>query len=107
MSLEMSSLAERDDWNCHWDNLATSAEYNPAQRYRRKLILSSLGLNQSASAPRVLDIGSGQGDFAAETLAACPDAQVLGLELERLRGSNRGYKSARRPVPAVRFASTA
>lgn len=94
----MSSLAVRDDWDRHWDDYASSAELNPAQRYRRKLILSSLGLNQSDSAPRVLDIGSGQGDFAAEVLGACPGAQVLGLELSAL-----GVKIAARKVPAAQF----
>jgi SAM-dependent methyltransferase len=94
----MSSPAVRDNWNRHWDDYASSAERNPAQRYRRKLILSSLDLNPAASAPRVLDIGSGQGDFAAEVLAACPNARVLGLEL-----STSGVAIAARKVPAAQF----
>jgi SAM-dependent methyltransferase len=95
---EMSSLAVHDNWDRHWDDYASSAERNPAQRYRRKLILSSLGLNQAASTPRVLDIGSGQGDFAADLLAACPDARVLGLEL-----SASGIEIAARKVPGAEF----
>jgi SAM-dependent methyltransferase len=94
----MSSLAVRDNWDRHWDDYASSAERNPAQRYRRKLILRSLGLDRAASPLRVLDIGSGQGDFAAEALAACPDAQVLGLEL-----SASGVEIAARKVPAAEF----
>jgi trans-aconitate methyltransferase len=94
----MSSLAVRDDWDSHWDDYASSAERNPAQRYRRKLILSSLGLDQAASTPRVLDIGSGQGDFAVEVLAACPGAQILGLEL-----STSGVQIAARKVPEAQF----
>jgi SAM-dependent methyltransferase len=90
--------AERDDWNRHWDDYASSAESNPAQRFRRQLILGSLALHQAASTPRVLDIGSGQGDFAVDVLAACPGAQVLGLEL-----SASGVAIAARKAPAARF----
>ena len=90
--------AERDDWNRHWDDYAASAQSNPAQRFRRRLILSSLALHQAASTPRVLDIGSGQGDFAVDVLAACPGAEVLGLEL-----SASGVEIATRKVPAAQF----
>ena len=90
--------AGRDDWNRHWDDYAFSAENNPAQRFRRQLILSSLALRQAASTPRVLDIGSGQGDFAVDLLAACPGAKVLGLEL-----SASGVEIATRKVPAAQF----
>jgi SAM-dependent methyltransferase len=90
--------AERDDWNRHWDDYASSAESNPAQRFRRQLILSWLALHQAAPTPRVLDIGSGQGDFAVDVLAACPGAQVLGLEL-----SASGVAIATRKAPAAQF----
>jgi SAM-dependent methyltransferase len=90
--------AERDDWNRHWDDYASSAESNPAQRFRRQLILWSLALSQAASTPRVLDIGSGQGDFAVDALAACPGAEVLGLEL-----SVSGVAFAAQKAPAARF----
>ena len=90
--------AGRDDWNRHWDDYASSAESNPAQRFRRQLILGSLALHEDASTPRVLDIGSGQGDFAVDVLAACPGAQVLGLEL-----SASGVAFAARKAPAARF----
>src|SRR5690349_24944440 len=85
-----NSVAQRDDWDRHWDDYASSAEHNPAQRFRRKLILSMLG-----EAPaRVLDIGSGQGDFAAEVTAAFPRAEVLGLEL-----SASGVQVSKQKVP--------
>ena len=93
-----AKAAGRDDWNRHWDDYASSAEYNPAQRFRRKLILSALALHQAAATPRVLDIGSGQGDFAVDVLAACPGAEVLGLEL-----SASGVGIATRKAPAAQF----
>lgn len=94
MSSRATTLAQRDDWDRHWDDYATSAERNPAQRYRRKLVLSLLG-----TAPaRLLDIGSGQGDFAADATAAFRDAAILGLEL-----SASGVQVARSKVPRAEF----
>jgi trans-aconitate methyltransferase len=46
----------------------------------------------------VLDIGSGQGDFAAEILADCASASILGLDL-----STSGVEIAARKVPDARF----
>jgi SAM-dependent methyltransferase len=87
-------LPQRDQWERHWDDYASSAERNPAQRFRRKLILSLLG-----NAPaRVLDIGSGQGDFAADLRAAFPEAEIVGLEL-----SASGVREASRKVPGAEF----
>ncbi|HTS64001.1 MAG TPA: class I SAM-dependent methyltransferase [Candidatus Acidoferrales bacterium] len=83
-----------DDWDRHWDDYAVSAQRNPAQRFRRKLILSLLG----ASPDRVLDIGSGQGDLAADLVAAFPHAEVAGLEL-----SASGVAHSRRKVPFAAF----
>jgi len=88
----------RDDWDRHWDDYAYSAECNPAQRYRRRLILSLLSLNESPHPARVLDIGSGQGDFAVDLLVSCPSAQFLGLEL-----SASGIEFAARKAPAAEF----
>jgi SAM-dependent methyltransferase len=86
--------AQRDQWDQHWDEYAHSAEQNPAQRFRRNLILSLLG-----EAPaRVLDIGSGQGDFAADAAAMFPQAQILGLEL-----STSGVQASRCKVPTAEF----
>jgi len=91
----MSTLAARDNWNRHWDDYAGAAERNPAQRFRRRLILSALSLTPDA---RVLDIGSGQGDLAADIASACPRVEVLGLEL-----SASGVEVASRKVPGATF----
>lgn len=95
------TVARPDDWDSHWDDYASAAEHNPAQRFRRRLILSMLcGTgNSSRIAPhRVLDIGSGQGDFAAQIAEALPSAKLLGLEL-----SASGVEAARRKVPGAEF----
>jgi SAM-dependent methyltransferase len=108
MNAAAHTVAQPDEWDRHWDEYASSAERNPAQRFRRKLILSMLCDTGNESArrrlpacvppKRVLDIGSGQGDFAADAAAAFPGAELLGLEL-----SASGVAAARRKVPGAEF----
>ena len=70
--------AHRDDWDQHWDNYAGAAERNPAQRYRRRVVL---GLLEAHGTPRrLLDIGSGQGDSWRLPRAAGRSAELLGIE---------------------------
>jgi SAM-dependent methyltransferase len=71
---------------------------NPAQAYRRRLVFEALGLERAAAPVRLLDLGSGTGDLAAEVLQVRPDAEVLGLDL-----SASGVELASRRVPAARF----
>ncbi|HLI56107.1 MAG TPA: class I SAM-dependent methyltransferase [Actinomycetota bacterium] len=87
--------AGADDWEQHWDQLAASAERNPAQRYRRRLLCAIL----SAGSPRrILDIGSGQGDLARDLHARFPTATIAGLEL-----SASGCAISRQKVPDATF----
>lgn len=89
---------ETDDWNEHWLSYARSARLNPAQAYRRELIFGALGLNTSRNGVRLLDLGSGTGDFAAEVLEVRPDAEVVGLDL-----SPSGVRIASEKVPQAKF----
>lgn len=92
----MNRSSVPDDWEQHWGDFAESAEDNPAQRYRTRLIFSRLKL---ALAPaRLVDIGSGQGDFLAQVRRRAPQTEVLGLEL-----SETGCRIARRKVPEATF----
>jgi trans-aconitate methyltransferase len=84
----------QDDWEQHWEDYAESAEHNPAQLYRRKIILRLL----TPGAKRVLDIGSGQGDLARTLTAERPGAEIVGLEQSR-----SGVEAAARKVPAAAF----
>lgn len=86
-----------DDWDRHWDDYAESAGENPAQAYRRRLILERLAAGGDRR--RVLDIGSGTGDLAADIVRAFPKAEVLGLDV-----SEGAVEHASRKVPAARFA---
>ena len=88
----------RDDWEQHWKEYGETAEQNPAQDYRRELILSLLGVRSSGEGARIMDIGSGQGDMAGSIRARFPSAEILGLDL-----SQSGVEISRRKVPGARF----
>jgi SAM-dependent methyltransferase len=71
-------VTDPDDWDHHWDAYGEAAEGNPANMYRRSLLLKLLGRPASGSA--VLDIGSGQGEFANHLQKVYPDLQIWGVE---------------------------
>ena len=81
-----------DDWNAHWDKYAAAASENPAQRMRHRTIVRWLE-RSGGGAPRVFDIGCGQGDLLAKISGALPRAELLGVEL-----SVRGVEIARSKV---------
>jgi SAM-dependent methyltransferase len=86
-----------DDWETHWDRYADAAELNPAQEMRFKTLLAAL--RKATGRPeRLLDIGSGQGDFL--TLASQKSAakQYVGFEL-----SSSGVAVSKKKAPAVDF----
>jgi SAM-dependent methyltransferase len=87
-----------DDWDRHWLAFSAAAELSPATRYRRRLALRLLGIAPHSASVRLLEIGSGAGQFAEEFLARAPRAQFLGLELSRT-----GVRMATRRTPAARF----
>lgn len=89
---------EKDDWDKHWKRYADSAAQNPAQEYRRRLVLAELDVPGGGAGARILDIRAGQGDFAAEVFKLLPSATIVGLEL-----SQTGVEVARGKVPAARF----
>ncbi len=88
--------AQRDDWDRHWLDYSDAAEQNPAQRYRRRIVFDLLALGDGPV--RVLDVGSGQGDFAAELLRRHPRAELLGLEV-----SEAGIEIAQQKAPGAGF----
>jgi trans-aconitate methyltransferase len=92
----VSTAPQIDDWDRHWQDYAESAATNPAQAYRRRLVLRLLASN--GEPVRVLDIGSGTGDLAAEIREAFPAAELLGLDV-----SAAAVDHAARKVPAATF----
>jgi SAM-dependent methyltransferase len=91
------STGTSDDWEAHWLQYASSANFNPAQAFRRDLIWELIWRG-APQASRILDIGSGQGDLAADLQARLPGAEILGVEL-----SATGVEMARRKAPSARF----
>lgn len=87
---------QHDDWDRHWTDYASAAERNPAQEYRRRLILSLLGAGGAGT--RILDIGSGQGDMIAHLRAMFPGAELCGIDC-----SHEGVELAARKAPSAAF----
>jgi SAM-dependent methyltransferase len=90
--------ANTDDWDQHWTSYAEAAAQSPAQTYRRKLLFELLDLTSAPKPVRVLDLGSGQGDFSRDLATTYPEAEIAGLEL-----SATGVEIAKRKVPNGRF----
>jgi 2-polyprenyl-3-methyl-5-hydroxy-6-metoxy-1,4-benzoquinol methylase len=95
-----SSLEGADGWDSHWDSFGAAAEDNPANRYRHRLIFDRLGAVRPGD--RLLDIGSGQGEFALLAATLHPQAIVRGIEYS-LSGVDRARQRARRLQVAVSF----
>jgi SAM-dependent methyltransferase len=93
-----STKPQLDDWDRHWGDYAESAASNPAQAYRRRLVLRLLAPSGDGEPARVLDIGSGTGDLAAEIRNAFPAAELLGLDV-----SAAAVEHAAQKVPAATF----
>ena len=96
MSEPRVPAADQDDWDTHWENFAESAERNPAQAFRRRMVLARLA--ESGGPRRYLDVGSGQGDLAAQVAERWPAAEIAGIEL-----SATGVDLASGKVPRGRF----
>jgi SAM-dependent methyltransferase len=96
----MSQYSKGDDWDKHWASMHTVAGLNPAQDFRRRLLLAQLGQLCSAGHEplRLLDMGCGTGDFALSFQKAFPGGQYLGIDV-----SQAGIEICRQKVPGARF----
>jgi SAM-dependent methyltransferase len=88
---------DADDWDRHWQGLATANVANPAQDYRYRLLLTNLKL-ETAHRPKVLDIGSGVGEFLRVLHNRYPSIPMLGLEYSR-----SGVEISQRRLPQATF----
>jgi len=88
---------QKDDWDSHWARYAESANLNPAQRMRHGLILSAL-TEEGRVVERLLDVGSGQGDFLSAAAQAGAAVAYAGLEL-----SESGVRIARHKLPQAQI----
>ncbi len=96
MSDTPSAAVDQDDWDTHWETFHETTQRNPAQAFRRRVVLRRLG---AAGEPqRYLDIGCGQGDLALAVAEHWPAAGIAGIEL-----SAKGVEIAAAKVPRGRF----
>ncbi len=96
--MTIHSRAAEDDWDQHWRNYSETAEQNPAQHYRRKIVCDLLRRSGCSGSARILDIGSGQGDLALDLHQAFLQAEIAGVEL-----SAAGVAEASTKIPSARF----
>jgi len=92
------SGAAADNWDQHWAELGPVAEIGPTPKYRRRLIFKLLRLPRQGESVRMLEIGSGTGEFALTFLDRYPSSTYLGVELSQI-----GVQLSARRVPAARF----
>lgn len=86
-----------DDWERHWTNYGDWASLNPAQTMRHNAVLAVLK-NERLPIARLLDVGSGQGDFLTRAYAARIAEQYAGFEL-----SKAGILASRAKLPQADF----
>jgi len=87
-----------DDWDGLWSEYKDSAERNPARSYRRGLMLRILGRSTTSREMRLLDVGSGPGDFLRDAADHFPAAEMLGIELSEV-----GVEYAKQLAPRAEF----
>lgn len=93
----MVNKHQEDNWDSHWTRYAESANLNPAQHMRHALILSALAEGGDV-VERLLDVGSGQGDFLATAAQAGVATAYAGIEL-----SESGVRISRHKLPEARI----
>ncbi len=90
---------DQDDWDDHWDTYGEAAKGNPANDYRHAMVLKLLGALPTGAV--VLDIGSGQGQFAVDLQATNPQTSRSSASSTAPRASAGPSRSPRATgVPA-------
>ncbi len=92
--------SDQDDWDDHWDRFGENALGNPANDYRHAMVLKLLGDLRPGSV--LLDIGSGQGQFAIDFQGRHPEVAVWGVEYSS-EGVRRARAAAARAGVPARF----
>ena len=83
-------------WDRLWERHAASAEANPAQAFRRRLIRRLLEEGGVGPGARILDVGCGTGDLLALLAEHLEGAAFAGIDL-----SGRGIEAAQKKMPGA------
>jgi SAM-dependent methyltransferase len=99
MSESTPSQGEARAWDRYWwESAEVSDHYNPGASYRGRIIRRMLGIEPDRAGYKLVELGSGNGQFASEFCPAFPLVKFLGLDM-----SQQGVEHARQRVPAARF----
>lgn len=83
-----------DDWNTHWSDLNDSATKNPAQDFRRNLIVSEI---KKVKLPtHIIDLGCGQGHLLHKLKSLFPRANFLGID-----ASSKALELSKKNLPEI------
>jgi SAM-dependent methyltransferase len=96
----MSVVGQRsdpDDWDAHWDRYDELLGLNPGPLMRWQLIIKLLRRHAPVT-ERLLDVGSGQGNFLVRARAAGVAQSYAGFEM-----SESGVEKSRRRLPGAEF----
>lgn len=95
--MSVTNRRAEDDWDTHWERYDELLSLNPAPLMRRELIAKLLQ-RYAPQTPRLLDIGSGQGNFLVRAQELRLAQAYAGFEL-----SESGVQISRRKLPGVDF----
>ncbi len=84
-------------WDDHWNRFSAATRLNPAQAFRRRLIVRLLGRAENGT---ILDIGCGSGDLLAGIRDEFPEARLAGIDQ-----SGTGLTVARGELPDATLAT--
>ncbi|HLB42901.1 MAG TPA: class I SAM-dependent methyltransferase [Gammaproteobacteria bacterium] len=72
-------MSNQDNWNIHWEDFSESASLNPAQTYRRLLIIRQIKKIYKPSL-NMIDIGCGNGDLACKLVTTFSSSSIYGID---------------------------
>jgi SAM-dependent methyltransferase len=88
---------ESDNWEDHRNDYSSVAEVNPAQDFRRKIIIEILKKDRIED-QSIIDFGSGQGDLIKDLSKDFYSAKMFGFELSEI-----GVSISKVKVPQATF----
>ena len=91
---DQPEINSTDDWNTHWSDLNDSATINPAQDYRRSLIVSEI--KKFKYPTHIIDLGCGQGHLLNKLKSLFPTANFLGID-----ASNKALELSKKNLPEI------